>query len=94
MLCKHKPPKAAAHTCPPWPASCEAWAGVWIPALSPPGFLPSLVVIQVSKQHILGDGFGKRRHGLVVLGDDLQGKPAKVRLARVPKGPNLGFGPS
>lgn len=64
-----------AGTCPLWPGAGEAQGGVSV--LAPPshGFLPSLVVIQVSKQHIFGDGFGQRRHGLVVLGDDLQGKP-------------------
>lgn len=61
---------------------------VWGWGPDPPGpnprFLPSLVVVQVSKQHVLGDGSGQRRHGLVVLGDDLQEKPNKVRPAGVP----------
>lgn len=40
---------------------------------TPSWLLPSLVVVQMSKQHIPGDGFGQRSHGLVVLGNDLRG---------------------
>lgn len=34
-------------------------------------FVPSLIVVQVSEQHVLGDGLGQGSHGLVVLWDDL-----------------------
>lgn len=33
--------------------------------------LPSLIVIQVGKQHVLRDGFGQGSHCLVVLWNDL-----------------------
>lgn len=40
-------------------------------------FVPSLVVIKVSKQHVFGDGLGQGSHGLVVLWDHLGGKKKK-----------------
>lgn len=63
------------------------------PSPASPWVLPSLIVIQVSKQHVLGDGLGQRRHGLVVLGDDLQGKPEEVRLPDTPQGQSSGPAP-
>lgn len=44
----------------------------------PPLLLPPLIVVQVSKQHVLGDGLGQRCHGLVVLGDDLRGRESQA----------------
>ena len=34
-------------------------------------------VVQVREEHVLGDGLGQRRHGLVVLRDDLRGGQAQ-----------------
>ena len=42
-----------------------------------PQLLPPLVVVQVREEHVLGDGLGQRRHGLIVLGDDLRGGQVK-----------------
>lgn len=38
--------------------------------------LPSLIVVQVGKQYILGHGFGQGSHALVVFWDDLWWKKA------------------
>jgi hypothetical protein len=34
--------------------------------------VPPLIVIQVREEHVLLDGFGQRRHGFVVFGNDLE----------------------
>lgn len=45
--------------------------------------VPSLVVIKVSKQHILGDGPRQGGHGLVVLRDHLQRESIGIRYSPV-----------
>lgn len=78
----HASPRAGRHR-DSRPLTSEAPGGTEGPP-APSRLLPSLVVVQVSKQHVLGDGPGQRRHGLIVLGDDLWGKPTKVRLPVFP----------
>lgn len=46
-------------------------------------FVPSLVVIKVSKQHVFGDGLGQGSHGLVVLWDHLGGKKKKKTVISI-----------
>lgn len=42
---------------------------------TPQSHLPPLVVIQVGEEHVLGNGLSQRRHGLIVLGNDLWRRP-------------------
>lgn len=44
------------------------------------GFVPSLIVVQVSKQDVFGDGLGQGGHGLVVLWDHLCRQKQKYPL--------------
>lgn len=82
------PPLPRSHTLPTSGCSGADNSGTQWPRgqrTASASFVPSLVVVQVSEQHVLGDGLGQGGHGLVVLRDDLQkprgeGEEAAARL--------------
>lgn len=65
---------------PPEPVLPKPTHVPWSGRPASPQLLPPLIVVQVREEHVLGDGLGQRRHGLVVLGDDLRGGQAKSDL--------------